>query len=271
MKRRRNPSVPSSALVIGVGVSAALGFLWWANRRMGVPSLPATTQPAAASRIDRLLATPPSAAELAELATGPRIVFDAGAVDNEAKRRDIQAMLRAAMAIRFDIPIPVAGTTTMWDYIKRYVSAIRVVPGPTSPAADVATRAVLLPDNSLGGRPVWSDPDNGGAGVSQVVVLMHEARHNDQPTLSHLCDANGIVCPTDLDARQGTCPPGYQIGVDDPSLEYGGAWAVHYWTMMWLADHSGDWLALADRERIRARAQELAQYHFCDRRTGGAR
>jgi hypothetical protein len=46
-----------------------------------------------------------------------------------------------------------------------------------------------------------------------------------------------------------------------------GPGAAHYYTHLWLADHSGDWLSQSDRDRSRAAAQRMVDIYFCDTRT----
>ena len=115
-------------------------------------------------------------------------------------------------------------------------------------------------------RPLWADPDNGYAGVSGLIVLVHEARHIERPDLIHACDDAGLIC-LDAQNRSGTCPRGFGAFAHDPSLEYGGAWAAHYWAYRWLAEHSGDWLGLENQARASQGAENVHRYHFCNNRS----
>lgn len=221
------------------------------------------------SRIDALLQSPISSAEAADLGLGPTVTFAAD-VPADARQRAtqyIQGMMRAARAIRFDSPIPLLGVYSMWDYIKAHVRTIRVVPAAAAWTSDYSDGSITVDLPSiLAPRVVWSDPANGGAGVRQVVVLVHEARHLADPEHAHLCSSDGTVCPSSQDARAGTCPSPMRDFTRDPSLGWGGAWAAHYWTLRWLAEHSGDWLTPENRAWAADAASTGRAGWFCDRR-----
>lgn len=226
----------------------------------------------ATSRIDAMLAQPPSPEELAELARGPEIVVDGNVSPADAARARafVVGMLRAAAAIRFDVPMPITGVTRMMDYLRAQVSRIHVYRDDVS--SDGTWRAVLTDSQ---GRPVREitmgathigSPDRWDEGASQVIVLMHEARHLEDPALGHNCAADCSVCVSDLYARSLGIPGGPGVR-RDPSLAFGGAYAVHYYTASWLADHSGDWLSAAQREQLRESARRVTVNSTCEGRT----
>lgn len=235
-----------------------------------LPGPPSPAQPPAAprSRIDRFLATPPSPEELAELSHGPRITLESDIDPNsEFARCAIDytlAHMRAAWAIRFDSPVPVLGTTSLWDYIRRNVDEIRLFSDTSRSAEAFHDSRIMLWPALCTRRFMWSDPDNGGAGIGgNLPVFVHEARHIEAPRLLHNADDNCIVCD-EMGLRSGTCPGGFGNGWRDSSLKYGGAGAAHYYTFLWLADHSGDWLSKADRVNSRQYAQNMLDRYFCD-------
>lgn len=234
----------------------------------GPSPAPSSTSPQ--SRIDRFLASHPSPEELRDLSHGPRITLESD-IDPQSEFARcaidyLRAHLRAALAIRFDSTVPVLGTATLWDFIRRNIDEIRLFSDQTrSMAVRAGTRTMQWPAQCTR-RLLWSDPANGGAGIGgQLPILVHEAKHVESPELRHNADENCLLC-SDWGFRSGTCPPKFGHAVRDSSLKYGGAGAAHYYTLLWLADHSGDWLSQSDRDRSRAAAQRMVDIYFCDTR-----
>ena len=102
-----------------------------------------------------------------------------------------------------------------------------------------------------------------------VVTLVHEARHIAAPTLGHLCNTDCTQCAASDEETRASAPRSGGWS-NNPSLEFGGAWAAHYWTLLWLAERSGGWLSADARALHRAAAERMrAGPHFCDRRAAG--
>jgi hypothetical protein len=268
------PTVAKVAPLETTDVAAKLVHSLAVQQRMAALSPPISTGSAEPSRIDRLLASPWTAEELRELESGPRLVIepDPGLTIQHAQGMldCVRYKLRAAMAIRFDSPIPLLWTDTIWEYLKRNIGTIRIWrPTDNSRNAEgfVATRTVFLFSYPCG--PMWSDPSNYGLGANGLTLLVHEARHIEMPYLAHNCSDAGVRC-SDTAMRSGTCTDGFVARPFDESLEYGGAYAADYWTRRWLAEHSGDWLSPSQRLDMEASAWRMLtdqEYGpFCNRR-----
>lgn len=225
----------------------------------------------AATRIQRLLDTPPSPSELAALAAGPRVIIGSDVPRQVEVLTGLQKTLRAAMAIRFDTPAPLMGTLNLWDYIARHVRTIRLVSdNSASVEANPDTGTVVLPYGMVNSG-TYLDMANGGVGTWSVpVILAHEARHIERPDLLHTSDGNGLTC-TLQQYRTVGCPPGFGGFNIDPSLSYGGAGAVHYYAIRWLADHSMDWLDEPSRAHLRSRADVARAAMFADSKASAVR
>ena len=228
------------------------------------------------SRIDRLLATPLSKSERADLRSGPQIEVAPGfpAEHADRARAFVTAALRATLAIRFDAPMPVTNVTRTWDYLAAHIRRIEIHASAgnefVNASADARTALVTVSGQgvALWDPPRWSTaftPQGGleAIGVGGIITtLMHEARHLESG-LGHRCNGACTACGTDLYIRSNPLPGGG--AVRDPSLAYGGADAVDAYTDLWLADHSGDWLSEAQRADKRS-LWERARDSFCDDR-----
>ena len=250
------------------------------GRSSPITSMPAVPPPDVRlpdqSRIDRLLATPLSKAERADLRSGPQIEVAPGfpAEHADRARAFVTAALRATLAIRFDAPMPVTNVTRMWDYLVVHIRRIGIYAATANELVNASadTRTALVTVNGQGvahwDPTRWSTaftPQGGleAIGVGGIITtLMHEARHLESG-LGHRCNGDCTACGTDLYIRANPLPGGG--AVRDPSLAYGGADAVDAYTDLWLADHSGDWLSEAQRADKRS-LWERARDSFCDDR-----
>lgn len=250
------------------------------DRSSPITSMPAVLPPDVRlpdqSRIDRLLATPLSKSERADLRSGPQIEVAPGfpAEHAERARAFVAAALRATLAIRFDAPMPVTNITRMWDYLVAHIRRIEIyVPttnGLVNASADARTALVTVNGQGVArwDPARWSTaftPQGGleAIGVGGIIpTLMHEARHFESG-LGHRCNGDCTACGTDLYIRSNPLPGG--SAVRDPSLAYGGADAATFYTYLWLADHSGDWLSEAQRADERALSERLGG-SMCDGR-----
>ncbi len=163
---------------------------------------------------------------------------------------------RVMAAMRFDSPIPLLGTMTVYDWVLEmiasgtlrsihYANRVGTVRGGAAAAgsADVENKTITL--DAAPFAEDWTRRDLDQAGMSAIVpigLLVHEARH-----------LQGFIHSCQL-----------RSGNSDQSLAYGGAFAVSYWWALWCADHSGNFLPASVRDSLRARANSMRDTVFCE-------
>lgn len=273
LRGRRNPPEGTLQPVIFWSAAAAITAVAGAFVLMRPRSPPSPTL----SKIDSLLKEPMTENERARLLHGLELVPDR-TLPSDVATRSIAGMLltlRAMDAIQFDSPVPVINATNLLEYIKRIIKKVRITndrQGSPSAHIENGEPVIHMPFDQtdfLDRRPAWFESDNTGI-HGTVPILVHEARHFDGfPAVSrlHNCDTNGNFCETDLDCRSMGLRGGHGTVVfppaNDTTLAYGGAWAAHYYTILWLADHAPGWFSDGYRNWARTTADKIPRYQLC--------
>jgi len=192
--------------------------------------LPAQTgyQPAraATASVDSLIARCPTAKEIAAVDARLALTFEqdptagnlvCSAADGSAdltllQERAYQALL-VMRALEFDTPLPWT-TAPLYDWFTSAVTGIRF-------RGDISISFCCDPANVINVQTQnidalqtdrWLSPDHPAGMQGLVVLLAHEARHNEG--YPHTC------------------------GNDDQNLQEMGAWAIQYYLFAWLAGQS---------------------------------
>jgi hypothetical protein len=179
--------------------------------------------------IDDALARCPTAGEIALVDSRLRLTFvdDPTGPDLVCRKRDGSANLtrlqeRAYQAvlsmrrIRFDEPLPWTGRST-FGWFARAVTGIQFEAATYSHCC-AADRDIVI--RSQTDMAYLQDYTWGGL-MSAVGLMAHEARHAEG--FYHNCGES--------EDNPGVVP-------DDQTLEEAGAWAVNYWYLSWVANHS---------------------------------
>jgi hypothetical protein len=209
---------------------------------------------------EQLLQSCPTPQEIALLRKDFDIVFDpevvaAGALvtctDGGAESSAVLStynMLRAARMVRFDTPLPLIGATDLYAWLQSSKITIHVFPATTAVSPYASGTTVNLPSFLLSdpSKRHWYDDAFSGGLINAVAVLVHEVRH--------------------------TVPGGglpHDCGTNDSTFAYGGAWAMHYYIWIWMADHlvpvtpGVALMSDAAREQARKNAASILATNFC--------
>lgn len=230
-----------------------------------------TTAPRAnaltAPRANALIATKEDAATRRRLLAG--FVVTAGPGVTEAQREAFEdrlvSALRLAEAMSFDADIPLIGGRSILPYLRANVREFRATASGNA-TNDLGAKAILLP--IVGAPSATEIGDMNRAGVDGVLlVIAHEARHLQEPALGHNGDDYGNICGSDLYCRS--------MGLNGPinndsSLSYGGAWALHYYLALWMADHAPGWFSSNTTDALRANAENIRTGRISDIRFRGS-
>lgn len=226
------------------------------------PTPPPTPAIPLDATIDDALARCPTAAEIELVDSRIRLTFvdDFTAPELVCRRRDGSANLtrlqeRAYQAVlsmrrlRFDEPLPWTDRS-LFGWFTRAVTGIQFEAATYSHCCAQDNDIVIRSQTDMAYLQdyTWD-------GMKGLVGLMaHEARHAEG--YYHNCGESAD--------NPGVVP-------DDQTLEEGGAWAVNYWYLVWLADHADDdYVRPADgapdayREKARVSAEGILKYRICD-------
>lgn len=222
------------------------------------------------SPVDQMLASCPTTEEIEDIYRNFRFSIDGGTTTpysctpNGTESSEMLTainMFRLAKLIHFDAPIPLLNATNLWDWMRaQNFRSIRFSQDAENSNAGNGEIVITI-SPAAGAAEQFRRSAFGGAGI-----LVHEGWHAAHPS-PHICDLGGVCCPTELDARRGTCSPRPAAFIDDPSLEYGGAWAAQFWYFRWLARHSGDYLSETQRRTAEENA-DAALSRMARRPTG---
>lgn len=175
--------------------------------------------------------------------------FDSGDVA-ASEMRVVHDLLRAARALRFSAPLPLAdantaagaGTGNLYLWIARSAPAWHFKRGMAAshagPGAIYIKRELL----SISQNQMWT------TGMMHLLgLIVHEAAHAGPGGLAHNCDGGKL----------------------DSSIEYGGAWAAQYWYYVGLATRTGETqLTPGERAEAAGMAEDIRAERFCDNRYG---
>ena len=157
-------------------------------------------------------------------------------------------LFRLAELVNFDAPIPLLNATNLGEWLRaqRFSGIYFSTGNNTSMAGRLDHRAFDVTLIGLG----YTSREYLRSVVAPM-ILVHEGWHIVSGK-NHPCDRHGQCC-TETQMRSTGCP--LREFVNDPSLEYGGAWAAHFWYLRWLSRHSGDYLSPEQRQF----AEEMAE------------
>ena len=220
----------------------------------GLPGRISTVLPPV-SVVDQLLARCPTAAEVAAVTADCKLTFDAdptkgtlvcgaatGSADLTVLQRRIYETIQVAKRLTFSKPLPWT-SKPLYDWLRGAIKGMRF-------RADIALSYCCDPANTIDVRIAdnqytmltdrWVEPGKLGGLADLLVLLVHEARHNEG--FLHDCGAN------------------------DKTIAELGAWGVQYQFLTWLADYADPaFLTDASLAQIyRADAVNIRQSRFCN-------
>lgn len=216
----------------------------------------------AESPVDQLLASCPTDAEILDIYRAfPGFSVDGGSVTpyactpggtESSDMLNAVNMFRLAKLVRFDTPIPLLNATNIWDWLASLrLRTIRFArDAETSNGGDGNVQITMRGGYDSAWRRSTAP---GSFAFASPAILVHEGWHASTYT-PHPCNDRGQCC-TDTQLRTTGCPYP-DIGANDPSLEYGGAWAAQFWYLRWLARHSGDYLSADERQTAEAMSRQ---------------
>jgi len=114
----------------------------------------------------------------------------------------------------------------------------------------------------------WGDDSENSHGYSGSVYLRGndmDSYYNRYPI--HNPSGSGLIYDLALlihEISHAKLSPGHNCGYDDTNLEYGGAWAIQYYFMSHLANHTGDYFSDYEQKKIKFLATYLYENNFCD-------
>ena len=227
------------------------------SRTLGATLLPNRTPTVLSplSVVDQLLARCPTAAEAAAIDADFKLTFDAdptkgtlvcsaatGSVDLTLLQRRIYQTIQVAKRLTFSKPLPWT-SKPLYDWLRGAIKGMRF-------RADIALSYCCDPANTIDVRIAdnqytmltdrWVEPGRLGGLVDLLVLLVHEARHNE-----------GFL---------------HDCGPNDKTIAQLGAWGVQYQLLTWLAeDADPTFLTDAGLAQIyRADAANIRQSRFCN-------
>lgn len=159
-------------------------------------------------------------------------------------------LFRIAELVNFDAPIPLLNATNLgaWLRAQRFNAIHFSTSNDTSQSERLAPRTFEVTLRGLG----YTSREYLRSVVAPM-ILVHEGWHGVSGK-GHPCDGHGQCC-TETQMRSTGCP--LTEFTEDPSLEYGGAWAAHFWYVRWLERHSGDYLTPEQRQFAEAMAENI--------------
>jgi len=196
----------------------------------------------------------------------------------------IYNMFRLAYTLDFDTPMPVIGVTNVYGWLKTLnliwyfrratpddpyshaggngeeneVSLVAI--DETASMGDLPSRynpvfAYPYPHAlpGPGNEPIVTSVMNLPNVVLSLAVSLHEARHTVR--------GGSRAHPCGRPPMHGNPAEPYTA---DPSLEWGGAWAVQYWFMLWCSQHAGQFFNATQRQTAGNEAQQMRGLDFCD-------
>lgn len=204
--------------------------------------------------VDELLATCPSAEEIAAIDAEITIVVDpvVMADSNEAAmactpggtetsaRLALYNALRAMKLIRFDEAMPTLGYNNLYEWVRDVGITLRIANQAISTGGGTGINLAWAPMTALNKR-AWVDPASGTGLDGLVALIAHEGRHTTPGGgFGHDCD-----------------------GVRDSSYDAGGAWAVQHDFRTWLSQHSLDYLTVYQQDVAQGNADDIMATRFC--------
>lgn len=204
--------------------------------------------------VDALLSTCPSPEEIAAIDADITIEVDpvVMADPNEAAmactpggsessaRLTLYNALRAMKLLRFDEAMPLLGYNNLYEWMRDLGITLRISDQAISTGGGTQINLAWGPMTHPVKR-VWFNPSSGGGLAGHLALIAHEARHTT-PGGGH-----GHAC----------------TGGDDISYAAGGAWAVQHDFLVWLSEHSLDYLTLAQRNAAQGNAATIMATRFC--------
>lgn len=178
------------------------------------------------SAVDQLLARCPTAQQVAAINAGLKLTFEAdptagklvctastGSADLTLLQRRIYQTLQVVKRLEFSQPLPWT-TKPLYVWLTDTIKAVRF-------RSDIELSFCCQPKDTINIKVAnnmyhvltdrWIDPSIGGGLADLVVLLVHEARHNE--------------------GRPHTC------GANDNTIGELGAWGVQYYLDLWLSDY----------------------------------
>jgi hypothetical protein len=129
---------------------------------------------------------------------------------------------RLLYALTFDTPMPPLGITRPYDWLRSLNLNWYFMPSsPEMQDSNGGGQDVVILTDGMDSPDLRSvlNPASGNGLFGYPALFMHEARH---------------TVPGGAFMHTGSCSPGH----DDPSLSFGGAWAVEYYFLEWLVNHT---------------------------------
>jgi hypothetical protein len=204
-----------------------------------------------------LVASCPTAYEIQKIRSDFNIVFDEGLITNDIQAPwncqdtgdDSSIMLtmynsfRLLMCVPLDQPLPWAPEhDNLYEWMQSLdLVEIKYYLASEGQNSHAWPGHVAIKGNNMA-DPIYRDVVNPQSGVGVIysaVLLVHEARHAGDNIL-HDC------------------------GYKDSNLEFMGAWAVQYYLLNMLAEHSGDYFTAYEMEQFAWEAESLLETRFCE-------
>ncbi|MDX6479346.1 MAG: hypothetical protein QOG29_1933 [Gaiellaceae bacterium] len=195
--------------------------------------------------VDPLIATCPSAADVAAISADLDLSFEsdptggtlvctaaAGSADlTRAKERAFQA-LRVMRQLQFTRPLPWT-SLSLYAWLNHAIDGIRFRGDISTSFCCDPPRVINVQLQNLSALSTvrWADPQFGSGLSGLVGVITHEARHSEGPV--HTC------------------------GPNDATYREGGAWAIQHDLFLWLALYTGSFLDAPGPELSYYRLQAL--------------
>lgn len=159
--------------------------------------------------------------------------------------------LSLARWVRFDAPLPLINKTDLYGYLRELRLTWRIGEFDAynscwENTANILAEPMTRPDFR------WNLPDFLG-------MLVHESRHSrpgggfDHPCESDVMRRARLASNRAL-TRDGSC---------DPSLAWGGAWALEYHYWIWMRDHTPGQFSNTMRAIFSERAEMIRTNNFC--------
>lgn len=204
--------------------------------------------------VDELLATCPSAEEIAAIDAEITIVVDPVVMADPAEaamactvggnessaRLALYNALRAMKLLRFDEAMPLLGTNNLYEWVRDLGITLRISTQTISTGGGTGINLAWVPMSHPHKRD-WINPSSGTGLVGLVGLVVHEARHTI-PGGGH----------------------GHGCGVgNDISYDAGGAWAVQHDFFLWLSEHSLGYLTQSQRDAAQGDADTIMATRFC--------
>lgn len=205
--------------------------------------------------IDELLATCPSAEEIAAIDAEITIVVDPVVMADPAEaamactaggseasaRLALYNTLRAMKLLRFDEAMPLLGSNNLYEWVRDLGITLRISNQTISTGGGTGINLAWVPMTHPHKRD-WINPSSGTGLVGLLGLVVHEARHTT-PGGGH-----GHGCAG---------------GAKDISYAAGGAWAAQHDFFLWLSEHSLGYLTQYQRDAAQGSADDIMATRFC--------